>query len=385
MKIAVVVKEHIETKGGLERYAVTLSRRMATRGHEVHVYANTWDPDDSLIFHYVPYIRWSSLLKVLSFPANARKHLKKGSFDLVYSLTPLYPVDIYRVGEGIHKDVLKARFPSPIRRFLRYLNPKHLAILRYEKNLFMPENFRAIITNSNFVKERLVSVYNVNSTSVNVIYNGFDDKLFNPDNKRFSAEIRKANNIDENEKVLLFAANDFKRKGLAYLIDALSILSVRGIRPHLLVVGKGNTGLYKRMAESSGIAERVSFAGPVADIEKYYGAADMFVLPTLYDPFSNACLEAFGSGLPVITTAQNGFSELIEDGVNGFVINGARSTAILADRIETLLNIPGAGERALKKAGGFTIDNNISKTLELCDSLISHGKVVSLKTFQGRS
>ena len=385
MKIAVVVKEHIESKGGLERYAVTLSRRMASSGHEVHVYANSWDADDSLIFHYVPYIRWSSLLKVFSFPANARKHLKRGSFDLVYSLTPLYPVDIYRVGEGIHRDVLRARFPNSLRRFLRYLNPKHLAILRLEKKLFTPGNFRAIITNSNLIKERLITVYNVASASVNVIYNGFDDKLFNPDKSVFRASVLGANNIDDSEKVVLFAANDFKRKGLKYLMEALSILSLRGIRPPLMVVGKGRIGLYKRMAENLGIAGQVSFTGPVADIEKYYGAADIFVLPTLYDPFSNACLEAFGSGLPVITTAGNGFSELIEDGVNGFVIKEATSTAILADRIETLLNIPAAGESALEKAKGFTVDNNISKTLELCGSLISNAKVVSLKNFQGRS
>ncbi len=385
MKIAVVVKEHIEAKGGLERYAVTLSRRMALRGHEVHVYANTWDADDSLIFHYVPYIKWSSLLKVLSFPANANKHLKRGSFDLVYSLTPFYPVDIYRVGEGIHRDVLRARFPNPIRRFLRYLNPKHLAILRLEKKLFTSGNFRAIITNSNLIKERLKAVYNVSTASVNVIYNGYDDKLFNPDKRRFRAEVLSANNIDDSEKVILFAANDFKRKGLAYLIEALSILSKRGATPSLMVVGKGNLFPYRQMASRFGVEEKVSFTGPVTDIEKYYGAADIFVLPTLYDPFSNACLEAFGSGLPVITTAQNGFSELIEDGVNGFVIKEATSTAILADRIETLLNIPAAGESALKKAREFTIDNNISKTLELCDSLISRGKVISLKTFQGRS
>ena len=61
MKIAIVVKEHIEAKGGLERYAVTLSRGLAARGHEVHVYANRWDEDSSLIFHYVPCVKWLSL------------------------------------------------------------------------------------------------------------------------------------------------------------------------------------------------------------------------------------------------------------------------------------------------------------------------------------
>ncbi len=379
MKIAIVVKEHIAAKGGLERYAVTLSKGLASRGHEVHVYANRWDLDDSLIFHYVPYIRWLSVLKVLTFPANARKHLKKDSFDLVYSLTPLYPVDIYRVGEGIHADVLRARFPGSLKRFLKLLNPKHRLILRIERKLFSPGNFRAIITNSKSVKERLSAVYNVPSARVSVIYNGYDDKLFNPDKKTFSAVVRKANGIKADEKVILFAANDFKRKGLGFLLEALSLLAKRGVLPKLLVVGADRVEPYKREAEKLGIAARVAFAGHVPDIERYYGASDIFVLPTLYDPFSNACLEAFGTGVPVITTAQNGFSELIEDGSNGFVLDDAGNTTILADRIEGLLDMPEAGERALNRARSLTIERNISKTLGLCTSLNTSRKVIPLR------
>ena len=380
MKIAIVVKEHIAAKGGLERYAVTLSKGLASSGHEVHVFANRWDLDDSLIFHYVPYVRWLSILKVLTFPANARKHLKKDSFDLVYSLTPLYPVDIYRVGEGIHVDVLNARFPNPVRRFLKLLNPKHLAILNIEKKLFTPGNFRAIITNSKSVKKRLNAVYGVPARRVSVIYNGYDGKLFNPDKRAFRAGLRLANGIKDDDKVILFAANDFKRKGLGFLLDAISLLAKRGISPRLLVVGRDNTEPYRRMAQKLGIAVQVVFAGPVTDIEKYYGASDIFVLPTLYDPFSNACLEAFGTGLPVITTVQNGFSELINEGENGFVLDDARNTTILAERIEGLFCLPDAGEKALKRARSLTIERNISKTLGLCTSLNTSRKVIPLRS-----
>ena len=111
-----------------------------------------------------------------------------------------------------------------------------------------------------------------------------------------------------------------RERGSEYLLQAISLLNVRGKRVKLMVVGKDHSAPYKRMSEQLGVAETGRFyRGLLLDIEKYYGAADIFVLPTLYDPFSNACLEAFGSGLPVITTAQNGFSELIEDGLNGFV------------------------------------------------------------------
>ena len=379
MKIAIVVKEHVESKGGLERYAVTLSRGLASRGHEVHVYANSWDVDDSLIFHYVPYVKWLSFLKILTFPANARKHLKKSSFDLVYSHAPLYPVDIYRVGEGIHADVLRARFPNPLKRFLRHLNPKHRLILYIEKKLFTPGNYRAIITNSKLVKERLMSVYGLASNRIDVIYNGYDLKLFNPDKKFFRAFVREANGIKPDEPLVLFAANDFKRKGLGFLLEALSLLAERGIRPRLLVVGRDRAAPYIKMAKKLAVGVQVSFTGPVQDIEKYYGASDIFVLPTLYDPFSNACLEAFATGLPVITTAANGFSELIEEGSNGYILDDAANTTILADRIEVLLDMPKASKKALEAALSYTIERNISKTLGLCTSLHSSKKVISLR------
>ncbi|MBE9532253.1 MAG: glycosyltransferase family 4 protein, partial [Proteobacteria bacterium] len=269
MKIAIVVKEHIETKGGLERYAVTLSRGLTARGHEVHVYANRWDVDESLIFHYVPCVKWLNLLKVITFPANARKHLAKSSFDLVYSLTPLYPVDIYRVGEGIHADVLRARFPNPLKRFLKRLTPKHRSILAIEKRLFTKGNYRAIITNSKLVKERLNQVYDVPFQDIEVIYNGYDDKLFNTNTRAYRGNLRDTYGIGDKEKVLLFASNDFKRKGLVYLLEAIAFLNRRDIRVRLMVVGKGKTAQYKRIAERLGILSQVIFAGAVTDIERY--------------------------------------------------------------------------------------------------------------------
>ncbi|MEE8574716.1 MAG: glycosyltransferase family 4 protein, partial [Thermodesulfobacteriota bacterium] len=190
MKIALAVKEHVESWGGLERYAVALSRGLRDRGCEVHVFANRFEEEDGIVFHYVPYVRWSSLLKVISFPRNLARHLRRGSFDIVYSLTPYYPLDIYRVGEGLHVDTLRLRYPNPFRRALRYLNPKHLLILSNEKKLFSKGNFRTIIANSNMVKKRLTEIYGLNPASIRVVYNGYDEKRFNPEAKAFKAEIR---------------------------------------------------------------------------------------------------------------------------------------------------------------------------------------------------
>src|SRR3972149_3184408 len=89
----------------------------------------------------------------------------------------------------------------------------------------------------------------------------------------------------------------------------------------LLVAGKGNPQAYLALAERLGMKGRLSFVGVWPRIEELYAISDVFVLPTIYDPFANACLEAMASGLPVITTASNGASELIVDGCHGFILS----------------------------------------------------------------
>jgi UDP-glucose:(heptosyl)LPS alpha-1,3-glucosyltransferase len=90
------------------------------------------------------------------------------------------------------------------------------------------------------------------------------------------------------------------------------------------------------MARELGIAGRVRFAGHAKDPEAYYAAADVFVLPTFFDPFANATLEAMASGLPVITSRSNGASEILTPGADGLVVDDLREAAGLARAIGDL-------------------------------------------------
>jgi UDP-glucose:(heptosyl)LPS alpha-1,3-glucosyltransferase len=80
----------------------------------------------------------------------------------------------------------------------------------------------------------------------------------------------------------------------------------------------------------------VSYAGALAgeELRDLYAAADVFVLPTLYDPCANVCLEALAAGRPVITTRQNGAAELLREGINGSVVPHPAATAALAAAIQ---------------------------------------------------
>src|SRR5213075_837870 len=122
---------------------------------------------------------------------------------------------------------------------------------------------------------------------------------------------------------LLFAGSGWERKGLLFAIEAMQLCKNRKMR--LLVAGRGNERSYK--------SKRVKFLGEVDDLVRIYAAADIFILPTIYDPFSNACLEALACGLPVITTRSNGFSEIVDEGVHGSIIDHANNLVGLRDAI----------------------------------------------------
>jgi UDP-glucose:(heptosyl)LPS alpha-1,3-glucosyltransferase len=149
-------------------------------------------------------------------------------------------------------------------------------------------------------------------------------------------------------------------------MEAAALCKDRKMR--LLVAGRGNARLYKTRRLRFWREEPVQFLGEVADMPRVYAAADIFILPTIYDPFSNACLEALACGLPVITTRSNGFSEIIEDGVHGSIVDHAGDLLALRDAIR-LWSDPSrrAAARSTNRqlAAQFDISQNINETLAI--------------------
>jgi UDP-glucose:(heptosyl)LPS alpha-1,3-glucosyltransferase len=136
----------------------------------------------------------------------------------------------------------------------------------------------------------------------------------------------------------------------------------------LLVAGRGDARQYQTMRPRFWRENPVQFLGEVADLVPVYAAADVFILPTIYDPFSNACLEALASGLPVITTRSNGFSEIVEDGVHGSVIEDAGNLIALRDAIHFWSDSSrreAARSANIERASQFDISNNVAQTLEI--------------------
>jgi UDP-glucose:(heptosyl)LPS alpha-1,3-glucosyltransferase len=131
----------------------------------------------------------------------------------------------------------------------------------------------------------------------------------------------------------------------------------------LLVAGRGNRSKYR--------SRKATFLGVVHDLPALYAAADIFLLPTIYDPFSNACLEAMAAGLPVITTRANGFSEIAEHAKHGSIIEEPDNFLAVREALHFWSDPSqraNARPQIQKRAADFDISVNVERTLEILTS-----------------
>ena len=217
--------------------------------------------------------------------------------------------------------------------------------------------------NSRLVRDEIVACYPGPAHQIEVVYNGLPAASFAPAAPGLRERTRAGWGMDPEDYAILFAGTGWERKGLADALAAVARLP-GALRPHLFVAGRGNPRPYlKRLSPHA--RSRVHFLGPVADMAAAYAAADVFAAPTLYDPFSNACLEALAAGLPVLTTRANGFGEILTPGRDGEVIDGGNPDALAA----ALAGWASPGRRqatrveGAAKAAAFTIEANVARTL----------------------
>ena len=369
VKVALICKHYLLSKGGLERYTISLSRELLKRGHEVHVFANRWQEETGIVFHHVPMLRLSSPLKNISFAYFTRKLLQEHRFDVIQSMERILSQDIFRASDGINPIQMSERYSNRAVRQWKALGPRRQALSYLEKRIFERSGCRYVMTNSRLVKNQILDHYRISPDRICVIYNSVDHRRFNPSvREKYRIEIRTELGIPETDMLLLFAGNDFQRKGLALLVQSLNRL--QNPRLKLMVVGHDRAGSRQKRIAKNQLGDRIIFLGSQSRIEKYYGAADLLILPTRYDAFANVCLEAMACGIPVITTRTNGAGEIIDNGIHGYVLDTWEPEE-LASKIARCISddqfISEMGKHAFGRADTFTGERYMSELMDLYD------------------
>lgn len=369
MRIALINHTFSLSHGGLERVSVNLAAALDNQGHEVHaVGVRLEDLPSSVTCHQVHAARRPAWWRPLSFAHGARRILAGRSFDIRYGLTRCHPLDVYRMGDGVQQHWLRLRYPNVLLRFVScLLNPVHLVNLSLERSLLAPTGCRLLITNSQLCKGHAQHYYGVAAERIAVVYNGVDTALFSPGAVAPLREAcRRELDLGEADIAVLYVANNWRRKGLAVLIEAMAKLAARGSALRLVVVGRGRPASFIRLARGYGLDGRIRFVGATREIQRYYAAGDLLVLPTVYDPFANVCLEAMACGLPVITTVGNGAAELLRPGENGYIQRDPGSAGELAGLLGRCLDhetLRRMGSKARATAAPLTRERNMEQTL----------------------
>jgi len=187
--------------------------------------------------------------------------------------------------------------------------------------------------------------------------------------------------VNQDDFCVLLVGNDWRNKGLDCLLQALARLGTQarldprvGVRTRLLVVGEDEAEPYCRAISRLALTDRVTFLPPRADVEFYYAAADLYGGPSLEDAFGLPPLEAMACGAPAIVSSRAGVSELISDGVDGFVLDDPRDSAKLAGLVALLCSDAGLrermGEAAAHTARQYTWDRNAEQLGRLIKEVI---------------
>jgi UDP-glucose:(heptosyl)LPS alpha-1,3-glucosyltransferase len=247
-------------------------------------------------------------LRPLVLAAAVRLACARGGFDVVQTHERTPGADVYRAGEGCHRAWLAARG----RRGRGFYNQ---VVLMLERRVLVATP--RIVAIARAGKAEIERLYAVPRDRVHVVYNGVDLTRFHPDARgKAHAAARAEAGIAGAAWTLLFVGSGFERKGLATAIEALARLPGE---TRLIVVGKGDPRGYQAQSSRLGVDGRVVWLGPRPDVERWYAASDVVVLPTTYEPFGNVHLEALASGVPIVTTARAGGAEIVSDACGAVV------------------------------------------------------------------
>ena len=359
-----LVRRGYSASGGAEGYLKRLASGVTEAGHDVQLIATNEWPEDQWGFGSVTRLRAES---VLGFADELEEIRPQLHYDALFSLERVWSCDVYRAGDGVHRAWLMRRrnFELPLKQFVRALNRKHRDLLQLEESLLADRKAARVIVASKMVKDEIVDLYAYPPGNIDIVRNGVPVDRF-----RFDLELREKAREDlklrPDQIALLFAGSGWERKGLLFAIQAMALCKNKKLR--LLVAGRGNERLYKTARLRFWLEEPVRFLGEVAEVARLYSAADIFILPTIYDPFSNACLEALACGLPVITTRSNGFNEIIEDKLHGSIVDHAGNLVGLRDAIR-FWSDPSRRAAArswnIERASEFDISTNVEQTLKV--------------------
>lgn len=338
MRLA-IIRQGYTPSGKVERFLENALEALLERNVAISLYARSWPQTKLQLIEPVicdPFFL-GALWRDWGFAQAVCRTIGRSKANLVESHERLPCCDVYRAGNGVHAVWLeeRRRGASAFDRLRLDLSPYNLYMLHAEKKMFASRWLRAVICNSKMVRDEIRDRFGLPESKLSVIYNAVDTDAFRPELRVDRSAILARHGISEAATVFLLGGSGYAHSGAATAIEALAELPAPA---HLIIAGRdAHAERYRELAQSIGISDRVTMSDTESDPATYYGAADAFVLPTLYDPSPDTTLEAMACALPVVTSTKSGAAELLLEHDGGRVCP-AGDVAGLAVQMRSLLD-----------------------------------------------
>ncbi len=310
-------------------------------------------------FHRIP-IRRVYAPSALKHLIKIYKIMKAGDYDCAMSFFETSDVVVGTLGyfAGIEMRISN-------RRDTGFRNSKKLALVYRVVNRL----FTHFIAVSNAVKDSIID-QGVTAEKIKVIYNAVDLKRFENLNGN---EIRTQIGVNSNEQIFGMVANLFPVKNHSSVISALKTMHEKGKNAHLILAGIGHLrAQLEQLVSSLNLESYVHFLGSRDDIEHVYDAIDIFVLASHTEGLSNALLEAMAAKKPAIASCVGGNVEVIEDGVDGFLVSTEANSILVA--MEKLFD-----SKALRTKMGLKAFEHVKQQFSYEEMIASYIGIINKK------
>jgi len=293
-----------------------------------------------------------------------REFLRKGRISLLHS--HLYHANLYGRLAAFREGV-----PAVCTIHNTYARPKaHRRFI----NWWLARRTARIIAVSKPVRDDIIQYDHVDPSRIVVIPNGVEWEKFDiPESRR---QVRERIGLAVDRFAVGSIGRFEEQKGLRYLLEAIQIMKTEGKDVSLLLAGSGKEEVTLReQAARAGIEDSVLFLGTRRDVADLYRAMDVFALPSLWEGGPITLLEAMASRLPVVATPVGFVPEVLQDGVNGYLVP-AKDPHALAGALWRVRENPDTA-KALAIAAWQTVQERYSHRHLAGRVMDLYGKVLS--------
>jgi UDP-glucose:(heptosyl)LPS alpha-1,3-glucosyltransferase len=371
-KIALIIERTDIALGGAERSVFELAAALSALGLKVDTFAAKGKTNAKNI-HILCQNTPGNRTGYFTFAKVLKKHLSENHYDIIHSVLPFDFADVYQPRGGSFAEAIlrnaasyQNKFVESCKRVMAFANFRRTMLLRAERKLCKDSNGPVIVALSKYVAEQFKKHYGVSDDRIVVVPNGIKINkridIGQADDLRSQILAQLGLKEADNPVFFLFAANNFRLKGLACLIKAMQLVSpnITERKAYLIVAGNDRTYKYRRFAKKLNVHRKIVFLGAVRHIQNALSITDVAVLPTFYDPSSRYILEAIAANKPVITTEFNGAADLFVNDRHGKVIDCAENIPALAQAISYFTDT-----NNIRKASQAIVADNLEEKISI--------------------